>query len=136
MVEIEPDQNKQFLNRTLTSLVAVIMSLEIEERLKKFLTYPGVKATIVINHEGLPIKTSLTDNGIAVQYAALVSRLTEKIRAVIKEMDASNEFRWIRIRTVKEEIVVAPEKEFIVVMVQEAVDWGRNLKLFCEASVT
>lgn len=98
------------------------MSLEIEERLKKFLSYPGVKATIVINHEGIPIKTSLSDNALAVQYAALVTRLTEKIRAVIKEMEASNEFRWIRIRTTKEEIVVAPEKEFIVVMVQEAVD--------------
>lgn len=98
------------------------MSLEIEERLKKFLAYPGVKATIVINHEGIPIKTSLTDNAIAVQYAALVTRLTEKLRAVIKEMDASNEFRWIRVRTVKEEIIVAPEKEFIVVLVQEAVE--------------
>lgn len=98
------------------------MSLEIEERLKKFLAYPGVKATIVVNHEGIPIKTSLSDNGVAVQYAALVTRLTEKLRAVIKEMDASNEFRWIRIRTVKEEITVAPEKEFVVVVVQEAVD--------------
>lgn len=97
------------------------MSLEIEERLKKFLAYPGVKATIVINHEGIPIKSSLTDNAVAVQYAALVTRLTEKLRAVIKEMDASNDFRWIRIRTVKEEIVVAPEKEFIVVMLQEVV---------------
>lgn len=98
------------------------MSLEIEERLKKFLAYPGVKATIVINHEGIPIKSSLTDNAVAVQYAALVTRLTEKLRAVIKEMDASNDFRWIRIRTVKEEIVVAPEKEFIVVMLQEVVE--------------
>uniref|UniRef100_A0A336LE92 Dynein light chain roadblock n=1 Tax=Culicoides sonorensis TaxID=179676 RepID=A0A336LE92_CULSO len=99
------------------------MAVRIEERLKKLLTFPGVKAFLVINYEGVPIKTSFADDDpIAIHYAALMTRLTDKLRKVVKDLDATNEFKWIRIRTKKDEIVVAPEKDFILVVVQEPTD--------------
>lgn len=95
------------------------MAQEIEERLKKFLTYPGVTGWVVINHEGIPIKTSLADNALAVQYAALVTRFINVVKKAVRQMDNSNELMWTRLRSKQEELIFIPDREFIVVLIQK-----------------
>lgn len=95
------------------------MAQEIEERLKLILAQPGVDAYVVINHEGLPMKTSLADEALAVQYAALATRFMQKVKAAVKAMEALNELKWTRLRSNKEEIIITPEKEFILIVIQK-----------------
>ncbi len=62
---------------------------------------------IVVNSEGIPIKTTL-DNSTTVQYAGLLYQLTLKARSVVRDIDPQNDLTFLRIRSKKNEIMVAP----------------------------
>ncbi|CAG2241415.1 DNCL2 [Mytilus edulis] len=90
------------------------MSHEVEETLKRIQTHPGVVGTIVVNNEGIPIRTTL-DNPTTVQYAGLIQSLTAKARSAIRDIDPQNDLTFLRIRSKKHEIMVAPEKEYLLI---------------------
>lgn len=58
---------------------------------------------------GIPIKTTM-DNTTTVQYAGLISQLSDKARSVVRDLDPSNDLTFLRIRSKKHEIMVAPGK--------------------------
>lgn len=97
------------------------MSNEVEETMKRIQSHKGVVGTIVVNSEGIPIKTTL-DNTTTVQYAGLISALADKARSVVRDLDPSNDLTFLRIRSKKHEIMVAPDKEFILIVVQNPTD--------------
>ncbi|KAK4884789.1 hypothetical protein RN001_001060 [Aquatica leii] len=97
------------------------MSNEVEETMKRIQSHKGVVGTIVVNSEGIPIKTTL-DNTTTVQYAGLISALSDKARSVVRDLDPSNDLTFLRIRSKKHEIMVAPDKEFILIVVQTPTD--------------
>lgn len=107
--------------------------------MKRIQSHKGVVGTIVVNSEGvttqhkqiafintatisgIPIKTTL-DNTTTVQYAGLISSLSDKARSVVRDLDPSNDLTFLRIRSKKHEIMVAPDKEFILIVVQNPTD--------------
>ncbi|XP_065168982.1 dynein light chain roadblock-type 2 [Atheta coriaria] len=93
------------------------MSNEIEETMKRIQSHKGVVGTIVVNSEGIPIKSTL-DNSSTVQYAGLISALADKARSVVRDLDPTNDLTFLRIRSKKHEIMVAPDKEFILIVIQ------------------
>ncbi|XP_017784070.1 PREDICTED: dynein light chain roadblock-type 2-like [Nicrophorus vespilloides] len=93
------------------------MSNEIEETMKRIQSHKGVVGTIVVNSEGIPIKSTL-DNTTTVQYSGLISSLADKARSVVRDLDPSNDLTFLRIRSKKHEIMVAPDKEFILIVIQ------------------
>ncbi|KAJ8925374.1 hypothetical protein NQ315_009205 [Exocentrus adspersus] len=97
------------------------MSNEVEETMKRIQSHKGVVGTIVVNSEGIPIKSTL-DNTTTVQYAGLISSLADKARSVVRDLDPSNDLTFLRIRSKKHEIMVAPDKEFILIVVQNPTD--------------
>ena len=58
-------------------------------------------------HAGIPIRSTL-DNATTVQYAGLIHQLTAKSRTTVRDLDPTNDLSFLRIRTVKHEIMVAP----------------------------
>lgn len=52
------------------------------------------------------------DNTTTVQYAGLISQLSDKARSVVRDLDPSNDLTFLRIRSKKHEIMVAPGKLF------------------------
>ncbi|XP_056138486.1 dynein light chain roadblock-type 2-like [Lampris incognitus] len=98
---------------TLSCQVAV----EAEETLKRIKTHRGVIGTIVVNAEGIPIRTTF-DNSTTVQYAGLLQQLTMKARSTIRDIDPQNDLTFLRIRSRKHEIMVAPENEFLLIVIQ------------------
>ena len=56
---------------------------------------------------GIPLKSTL-DNVTSVHYASQIHSLTAKARSVIKEIDSSNDLKFMRVRSKKHEILVAP----------------------------
>ncbi|XP_034937071.1 dynein light chain roadblock-type 2 [Chelonus insularis] len=97
------------------------MAQEVEETMKRIQSHKGVVGTIVVNSEGIPIKSTL-DNTTTVQYAGLISQLSDRARAVVRDLDPTNDLTFLRIRSKKHEIMVAPDKEFILIVVQNPVD--------------
>lgn len=56
---------------------------------------------------GIPIRTTL-DNSTTVQYAGLLRHLTMKARSTVRDIDPQNDLTFLRIRSKKHEILVAP----------------------------
>lgn len=99
------------------------MSQEVEETLKRIQSHKGVVGTIVVNNEGIPVKSTL-DNTTTVQYAGLMSQLSDKARSVVRDLDPSNDLTFLRVRSKKHEIMVAPDKDFLLIVIQNPTDWG------------
>nr|XP_010978778.2 dynein light chain roadblock-type 2 isoform X1 [Camelus dromedarius] len=90
---------------------------EVEETLKRIQSHKGVIGTMVVNAEGIPIRTTL-DNSMTVQYAGLLHQLTMKARSTVRDIDPQNDLTFLRIRSKKHEIMVAPDKEYLLIVIQ------------------
>uniref|UniRef100_A0A8C0DE38 Dynein light chain roadblock-type 2 n=1 Tax=Balaenoptera musculus TaxID=9771 RepID=A0A8C0DE38_BALMU len=66
---------------------------------------------------GIPIRTTL-DNSTTVQYAGLLHQLTVKAKSTVRDIDPQNDLTFLRIRSKKHEIMVAPDKEYLLIVIQ------------------
>merc|ERR1711862_435741 len=92
---------------------------EIEDTLKKLAAAPGVTGSVISNADGIPIKATNLDNAQAVHYSSQIHALVNKARASIQDMDPSNDVTFIRIRTKKDEWMIAPEKDYTMTVIQD-----------------
>lgn len=90
---------------------------EVEETIKRVQSHKGVLGIIVVNAEGIPIRTTL-DNSTTVQYAGLIHQLTMKARSTVRDIDPQNDLSFLRIRSRKHEIMIAPDKEYLLIVIQ------------------
>jgi len=90
---------------------------EVEETIKRIQSHKGVVGIIVVNSEGIPIRTTL-DNSTTVQYAGLIHQLTIKARGVVRDIDPQNDLTFLRLRSKKHEIMIAPDKEYLLIVIQ------------------
>jgi dynein light chain roadblock-type len=75
---------------------------------------------MVINADGVPIKPSANmDDDQTNKYSSNLSQLVAKARSVIRDLDPQNDLTFLRLRSKKHEIMVAPDKEFLLVVVQD-----------------
>ncbi|XP_023666548.1 dynein light chain roadblock-type 2 [Paramormyrops kingsleyae] len=94
---------------------------EVEETLKRIESRKGVIGTIVVNAEGIPIRTTL-DNSTTVQYVGLLHHLAMKARNTVRELDPQNDLTFLRVRSRKHEIMVAPDKDYLLIVIQSSGD--------------
>ncbi|XP_047452142.1 dynein light chain roadblock-type 2 isoform X2 [Mugil cephalus] len=90
---------------------------EVEETLKRIESHKGVIGTIVVNAEGIPIRTTL-DNSTTAQYAGHLRHLAMMARSTVRDVDPQNDLTFLRIRSKKHEIMVAPESNFLLIVIQ------------------
>ena len=88
-----------------------------EETLKRLSSHKGVQGIVIVNSEGIPIRTTL-DNSLTVQYSALITQLAAKARSVVRDLDPQNDLTFLRVRSKKHEIMVAPDKEYLLIVIQ------------------
>lgn len=74
-----------------------------------------------LNILGIPVKSTL-DNTTTIHYAGLINGLAEKARNVVRDLDPSNDLTFFRLRSKKHEIMVAPDKDFILIVIQNPTD--------------
>ena len=81
----------------------------VEETVKRLSSHKGVVGIVIVNGDGVPIRTTL-DQELAVQYAALVSQLTLKARHMVRELaeDGTDDLQFLRVRSKRHEIMIAP----------------------------
>ena len=91
---------------------------EVEETLNRIKTHKGVSGIVIVNSEGVPIRSTL-DSKMTLQYSALISQLAAKARSVVRDLDPQNDLTFLRIRSKKHEIMVAPDKEYILIVIQD-----------------
>jgi dynein light chain roadblock-type len=93
------------------------MSTEVEETLKRLQSHKGVKGVMIMNTEGVTIRSNLPEEDTE-NYSALVSQLTLKAGGVVRTLDDNDELAFLRIRSKKHEIMIAPDKDYILVVIQ------------------
>lgn len=75
------------------------------------MTHKGVVGVMIVNSEGVPIRTTL-DNSTTVQHAALIQQLVTKAKSVIRDLDPANELSCLRVRSRKNEIIITPGRNY------------------------
>jgi len=90
----------------------------VEETLKRIQSHKGVTGIMVLNKDGIPIKSTL-DQATTNQYAAAHSQLAAKARSVVRDIDPQNDLTFLRFRTKKHEVMVAPDKDYMLIVIQE-----------------
>ena len=93
------------------------MSAIIEEIFNQVNTHKGVEGIILSDQEGVPIKSTFNDEQTTYFYTTSASMFIKKCKNVVKEL-IEEELTFIRIRTKLNEIMIAPEDEFIFIVVQ------------------
>ena len=108
------------------------MSALVEEVFNKINTHKGIEGIIVCDGEGIPIKSSLNDEQKTYFYTTSASLFVKRCRNLVgelfkkdpkikeldKEKEKDEELTFIRIRTKQNEIMIAPENEFILIVIQ------------------
>ncbi|CAF1294400.1 unnamed protein product, partial [Didymodactylos carnosus] len=72
---------------------------------------------LIVDSDGIPIRTSM-DNASTLHYASLISQLTVQAKRLIRELDPNQELEQLRLRSLKHEIIVAPESKYIMIVIQ------------------
>eukprot|EP00756_Hemistasia_phaeocysticola_P030544 Hpha_TRINITY_DN16297_c3_g1::TRINITY_DN16297_c3_g1_i1::g.15710::m.15710/K10419/DYNLRB, DNCL2; dynein light chain roadblock-type len=94
----------------------------IDEVVRKLNREKGVKGFIIVNSEGIVIKDSFEDPEpklLTIHYAAVITSLVSKAKAAVRELDTGNDLFFLRLRSKKHEILVAPDKDYILIVVQD-----------------
>lgn len=90
---------------------------DVEEILKRIHNHPGVLGVIVVNDDGLPIRSTM-DNSTTQLYAGNYCKLAALAQSSVRDLDPLNDLKFLRVRSKKTEIMVAPENEYILIVIQ------------------
>lgn len=76
---------------------------QVEETVKRLSSHKGVQGVLVVNGDGVPIRSTLAEHELSVQYAALVTQLAGKARAAVRELakEPGDDLHSLRIRSKK-----------------------------------
>jgi len=90
---------------------------EIEETLARIQSHKGVEGVLILDRDGATIQSTLNEEQTA-SHAALLSQLATKARNMVETLDMDDELTFLRIRSHKREIMVAPDKDYLLVVIQ------------------
>lgn len=94
---------------------------EAEDAMKHLQSHKGVVGTITVNSHGIPIKSSY-DSITTIHCTSLLGSLTDLAKIIISDLDPENELVFLRVRSKNQEIIVAPSKDYTLIVMQEPVD--------------
>lgn len=97
------------------------LQAEVEEALKQLQSQKGMQAALVVNTEGIPTTTqdaTTTDNPTATQDASCMYSFILKVCSTIYDTDPQNDLIFLQIRSKKNEIMVAPDKDYFLIVIQ------------------
>mmetsp|Transcript_11434 Transcript_11434/g.42693 ORF Transcript_11434/g.42693 Transcript_11434/m.42693 type:complete len:99 (-) Transcript_11434:584-880(-) len=93
------------------------MSAAVEETLKRIQSHRGVKGVLIVNSDGIPIRSTLSTE-VTDSYAGLIAQLTYKASSVVRTLDETDGLTFLRIRSNKEEIMIAPDRDYLLIVIQ------------------
>jgi dynein light chain roadblock-type len=77
-----------------------------------------VQGILIFNYEGVALKSTMPRE-LTVKYSGLFVQLIVKARSVVRSIDAENDLLFLRVRTKKHEVLVAPDKDYVLLVVQD-----------------
>ena len=78
----------------------------------------GVVGTVVMTSDGVPIRSDFPETETNL-YSSLVAHFVQRTKKALEEIPESGDAEVIRVRSKKNELVIAPYGNFIFVAVQD-----------------
>eukprot|EP00762_Andalucia_godoyi_P006909 ANDGO_08272.mRNA.1 hypothetical protein GUITHDRAFT_93470 len=99
----------------------------VDELVNRMSGTPGVEGIVILNADGIPVKSTLPDRQQDLAYAALICDLVAKGRQAVRMLDALGDdtVQTIRLRSEQYEIVIAPEKDVTMIIIQKPAIVGK-----------
>ena len=94
-----------------------VQSQKVQDTLNRINTHKGVKGVIIVNSKGIAIESTMNQND-TINFGSLINQFTTKAQLTVKSLHAEEDINFIRIRSKKHEIMIAPEKEFSLIVLQ------------------
>ncbi|RIA95522.1 hypothetical protein C1645_757458 [Glomus cerebriforme] len=91
--------------------------VEVEEHFKRLTNNKYVEGVLIVNEDGQTIKSNL-DPTLNKKYSDLITKLVDHATTCVKEMDETNDLSFLRVRTKKHEIMIVPDKEYLLIVIQ------------------
>ncbi|EGR28040.1 hypothetical protein IMG5_184420 [Ichthyophthirius multifiliis] len=93
---------------------------EVEETLQRINTHKSVQGIVIVNSEGSIIRSTYQGDQKALgeKIAINIPQLAAKARSTVRDLDENNDLVFLRIKSKNNEIMVAPDKDFILIVVQ------------------
>eukprot|EP00818_Percolomonas_sp_WS_P001829 CAMPEP_0117444100 /NCGR_PEP_ID=MMETSP0759-20121206/5055_1 /TAXON_ID=63605 /ORGANISM="Percolomonas cosmopolitus, Strain WS" /LENGTH=103 /DNA_ID=CAMNT_0005236133 /DNA_START=133 /DNA_END=444 /DNA_ORIENTATION=+ len=94
---------------------------DIESTLERIKKHQDVLGYLILSHDNRIIRefSALPDseNQHSV-YAKEITELTAKARSVVRDLNPQNDLTFLRMRTKTSEVLIAPEKEYVLIVIQ------------------
>ena len=108
---------------------------EVEERIGRIKNHKGVKGLLIVDENGKFLRSTMTNNNDTApkQYAQKVTELAKKARSVVRDIDPTNDLTFFRVRSKRQEILVAPDKNLFLIVIQtpyEEGEWAENIRIY------
>lgn len=91
--------------------------------MRRIIKHTGVQDVIITDKDAKLIyhdtKTNMNSQD-AQKYASNLVQLATQARSVVRDLDPQNDLSFLRIRSKKNEIMVAPDKDFMMMVVQKS----------------
>ncbi len=96
---------------------------EVEERIARIKNHKGVKGLLIVDENGKFLRSTMPSNNDTApkQYAQKVTELAKKARSVVRDIDPLNDLTFFRVRSKRQEIMVAPDKNLFLIVIQDQV---------------
>ncbi|KAK1746367.1 roadblock/LC7 domain-containing protein [Skeletonema marinoi] len=92
---------------------------EMEETIARISSHKGVEGVMIMNREACRCHHSIDlDEDKAKTHSAALSELTAKASHIVGLLNRDDELTFLRIRSKQREIMVSPDKGFILVVLQ------------------
>ena len=92
-----------------------------DQKFQEIASAKNVIGVIVLNLDGAPIKTSL-DQQNTNTYSELAYNLIKQTRDLIQVADATNDTKFMRLTTKRNEIMICPDVQYTLVVIQHIQD--------------
>ena len=93
-------------------------SQKVEETLNRINTHMGVLGVIIVNKKGVAIKSTMRQDD-TINNGSLITQFMDKANNTIKSLHPEEEITFIKIRSAIYEIMIAPDREFIMIVLQD-----------------
>ncbi|CAA90946.1 hypothetical protein GCK72_005665 [Caenorhabditis remanei] len=91
---------------------------DFEETIRRLQSEKGVVGIIVVDSAGRVIHSTI-DSDATQSHTAFLQQLCEKTKTSIRELDSSNDLTFLRLRTKKNEIMIAPDKDHVIMVIKD-----------------
>ena len=81
--------------------------MDIEDTISKLSENDNIKGIVISNTDGIIIRNTISNEDSANKYSTLISGLVKKTKIVISDLDPTNELTFLRIRSLKHELLIS-----------------------------